>query len=132
MMENGVKKDIAQEQQQTWTRRRVATAGLMGVAAVFVSGCIGGGGGGDSSDDVNLRAVYDRIQKGMDINDVELLVGVPASAQSPVRRNWEIGGQGLYVGFADYDGRSLVSSAIWKGRTDSLTKTYNYNPSLVS
>lgn len=123
-MKIDAEKKILEEQQQLWTRRRMATAGVLGMAAALVSGCLGGGGGDSSDDDVDLRAAYDRIQEGMTISDVERVVGVPANMQNQGRRDWERGNEGLYVSFSEFGGRWLVMGVIWKGNGNSLTKTY--------
>lgn len=123
-MKIDAEKKILEEQQQPWTRRRMATVGVLGIAAVFVSGCLGGGGGDSSDDDVDLRAAYDRIQEGMTIRDVERVVGVPANMHNQGRRDWERGNEGLYVSFSEFGEQWLVMGVIWKGNGNSLTKTY--------
>ena len=113
MMKNGIKKSTAQEQK--WTRRHMGVAAMAGVAAVFLSGCIGGGGGDSSDDGVDLRAAYDRIHAGMSHADVARAVGVqPRNPDNKISQYWDSGNQHMKVGFAEWSGRGwLVGSVEW-------------------
>ena len=126
------KKSLVEQQQSSWTRRRMVT---VGVATVFVSGCIGGGGGDSSDDGVDLRAAYDRIHEGMNHADVARAVGAqPTTPENKFTQYWVSGNQKLYVTFSEWPGRGwLVGGVQWTrlDRAGDLTKTYNYNPSLV-
>ena len=126
-MKNGME-NMAQEQK--WTRRRMATAGMMGMAAVFVSGCIGGGGGGSSDDDgVDLRAAYDRIHEGMNHADVARAVGVQSrNPDNRISQYWDSGNQHMKVSFGDWADRGWLVGAVewWTADGKELVKTFNY------
>lgn len=95
------------------TKVKLALAGLL---IAGLSAC-GGGGGGDSSDDVDLRAAYDRINRNcMTHADVEKAVGVsPSSSPNSGRRNWTAGNQRLDVTFARLDNGVYVSNGVqWR------------------
>jgi len=123
MMGNGME-HIAQEQK--WTRRRVAAVGLMGMVTVFVSGCIGGGGGDSSDDnDVDLRAMYDKIHGGMTHDEVTRIIGYQPQSISNATRIWDSGNQHLNVGFSEYNGAWLtVGVRWWTSGGQELTKTF--------
>jgi len=126
---NAQKKSIDEHRQQKpWTRRRMATAGMLSMAAVFVSGCLGGGGGGDSDDGVDLRAAYDRIQEGMSHADVARAVGVqPSNPENKFTQYWNSGSQNMTVTFADWGEQGwLVGGVRWYqvGHAGDLTKTF--------
>lgn len=102
-------------EQQLWTRRRMATVGILSMATVFVSGCIGGGGGDSSDDGVDLRAAYDRIHEGMNHADVARAVGVqPRNPDEKVSQYWDSGSQHMKIGFVEWsEGGWLVSYVDW-------------------
>lgn len=114
-MKIDAQKKSVHEQQQSWTRRRMAAAGMLGMAAVFVSGCIGGGGGDSSDDSVDLRAAYDRIHEGMNHADVARAVGVqPRNPDNKISQYWDSGNQHMKVGFVEWSDRGwLVSGVEW-------------------
>lgn len=106
---------------------KVAMAGLL---IAGLSAC-GGGGGGDSSDDVDLRAAYDRINRTcMTFADVDAAVGRPADEvpNSGLKR-WESGNQRLTVTFAELrSGVSVSNGVTWNevpGR--ELSKDFSPN-----
>lgn len=108
------KENLVEQQQQPWTRRRMAMAGVLGMSVVFVSGCLGGGGGSDD-DGVDLRAAYDRIQGGMTHEEVDRAVGVsPTNVPNDGRRRWIVGRENLDVTFANMGGGVwMVNGATW-------------------
>jgi hypothetical protein len=73
----------------------------LALAAVLTAGLAACGGGGGGSDDVDLRAAYDRINRDcMTYTDVEKAVGRTADeAPNAGRRNWRSGNQQLFVTF---------------------------------
>jgi hypothetical protein len=95
----------------------------LGAATVLAAGltACGGGGGGDSSDDVDLRAAYDRINRDcMTIAEVERAVGRSADeTPSNSRRRWVSGNQSLSVTFAQLNsitfnsGTFVANGATW-------------------
>lgn len=123
------KKSVDDQQQQSWTRRRMATVGILGMAAVFVSGCIGGGGGDSSDDGVDLRAAYDRIHEGMNHADVARAVGVqPRNPDNKFSQYWDSGSQHMKVSFSEWTGRGWLVGAVewWTADGKEHVKTYNY------
>lgn len=108
---------MTDQRKSGWVKRssprttvKLAMAGLL---IAGISAC-GGGGGGDSSDDLDLRAAYDRINRScMTYSDVEKAVGRPADeAPDSGRRNWASGNQQLFVTFAERDPKPAVISGV--------------------
>jgi hypothetical protein len=94
------------------TTVKVAMAGLL---IAGLSAC-GGGGGGDSSDDVNLRAAYDRINRDcMTYSDIDRAVGRTADeTPNAGRRRWVSGNENLTVLFTSLrSGTQVAGVAIW-------------------
>lgn len=111
-------------EQQLWTRRRMATAGMLGMATVFVSGCIGGSGD-SSDDDVDLRAMYDRIHEGMTHEEVSRVIGYQPQTASDATRIWDSGSQHLNVSFSRFDGIWVTVGVLWwTSSGQELTKTF--------
>lgn len=124
-MKIDVQKDSIVEKQNFWTRRRMAMAGVLGMAAVFVSAC--GGGGGSDDDDVDLRAAYDRIVAGMNHADVARAVGVqPGNPENKFTQYWDSGSQHMSVGFSEWPGRGWLVGSVhwWTSSGQELTKTF--------
>lgn len=95
------------------TTVKVAMAGLL---IAGLSAC-GGGGGGDSSDDVDLRAAYDRINRDcMTYADVEKTVGRPAdNSPHSETSHWVAGNERVTVYFVPLgSGKYVISSAFWR------------------
>lgn len=107
---------ISQHDQGLKQTRGINVVGRFALVVVLsaVLGACGGGSGGDSSDDVDLRASYDRInQECMTYSDVERAVGRAADeAPDRGRRNWTSGNQRLYVTFAEIGSNSAVISGV--------------------
>jgi hypothetical protein len=93
--------------------RTMVRLGAVTALAAGLTAC-GGEGGGDSSDDVDLRAAYDRINRScMTYSDVEKAVGRSADeAPHSGRRNWVSGNQQLFVTFAERDPKPAVISGV--------------------
>ncbi len=88
----------------------------LALAAVLTAGLAACGGGGGGSDDVDLRAAYDRINRTcMTHSDVVNAVGVePSSAPNNENRIWRSGDQRLFVTFAVVDsGVFVINGAQW-------------------
>jgi hypothetical protein len=85
------------------------------LAAVLTAGLAACGGGGGGSDDVDLRAAYDRINRAcMTISDVEKAVGVPpTSAPNDGNRIWTSGDQRLQVQFTPLDSLIVAGAVTW-------------------
>ena len=113
------------EMQQT--RRMVLRMGAGGVLTVGLVAC-GGGGGGSESDDIDLRAAYDRIVAGMSEKDVIRAVGREPNGVDIRRYDWSDGnGQLLLVRFLS-DDSGIVSSVDWNKLTvptGSLNKRFD-------
>lgn len=86
---------------------------LSGVLAASLSAC-GGGSGGDSSDDVDLRAAYDRLnQNCMTYADVDRAVGrSPDEVPHAFLRRWRSGNQTLTATFVVLRSGEYVSNGI--------------------
>lgn len=95
------------------TPRTTVKLAMAGLLIAGMSAC-GGGGGGDSSDEVDLRAAYDRINCAcMTYSDVEKAVGRSADeAPHSGRRTWVSGNQQLFVTFAEREQRPAVISGV--------------------
>lgn len=95
------------------TTVKLAMAGLL---IAGLSAC-GGGGGGDSSDDVDLRAAYDRIDRDcMTYVDVEKVIGRPAD-NSPNKEtsHWESGNERITIYFVPLgSGKYVIGTAFWR------------------
>lgn len=88
---------------------------LSGVLVGGLSAC-GGGGGGGNSDDVDLRAAYDRLnQECMTYADVDRAVGrSPDEVPHAYMRRWRSGNQTLTVNFAlTRSGGYVPNSVAW-------------------
>ena len=87
-----------------------------------------GGGGGSESDDIDLRAAYDRIVAGMSEKDVIRAVGREPNGVDIRRYDWSDGnGQLLLVRFLS-DDSGIVSSVDWNKLTvptGSLNKRFD-------
>ncbi len=99
-------------------------------AAVLTAGLAACGGGGGGSDDVDLRAAYDRINRDcMTIADVEKAVGVPpTSAPNDGNRIWTSGNQRLQVQFTKLDSLIVAGVASWNLiPSQSIEKAFDIN-----
>jgi len=96
--------------------KRSFVKGHLALAAVLsasLAAC-GGGGGGDGSDDVDLRAAYDRInQNCMTYADVDRAVGrSPDEVPHAFLRRWRSGNQTLTATFAVLSSGGYVSNGV--------------------
>ncbi len=87
----------------------------LALAAVLTAGLAACGGGGGGSDDVDLRAAYDRINRAcMTIAEVESAVGVPATdTPNDGNRIWTSGNQRLAVFFVPTDTTNVAGVVKW-------------------
>lgn len=105
-------------------RRLLGRWALGGTAALALAAC-GGGGGGDDSDEIDLRAAYDRVVEGMTIAQVIRAVGRDPSETSPVSTGigsmlWIDGkGQQLNVGIGDTS--RTTTWVVWTRLTSPAT-----------
>jgi hypothetical protein len=85
-------------------RQLLAKFSLGGTALAALAAC-GGGGGGDDSDEIDLRAAYDRVVEGMSAAQVIRAVGrEPNSTSSDGTMYWSENGQQLDVDINDTTG----------------------------
>ncbi len=99
-------------------RRLLGRLVLGGTAGLALAAC-GGGGGDDDSEDIDLRAAYDRVGEGMTRSEVVRAVGrEPDSTTSDATMNWGENGQVLWVDISELTGRTY-----WV-RWDSLVVPY--------
>jgi hypothetical protein len=85
-------------------RRLLGRLVLGGTAGLALAAC-GGGGGGDDSDEINIRAAYDRVVEGMTRAQVVRAVGrEPNSVSSGETLRWSENGQQLGVDIHDTTG----------------------------
>ncbi len=96
-------------------RRAVLRMGAGGVLAVGLAAC--GGGGGDDSDDIDLRAAYDKIVDGMTRADAIRIVGRNPNSESSDRTMYWSDGKGQQL---DVDVQQDNDSITWV-RWDKLT-----------
>lgn len=110
-------------------RRRFALLALGGAAAATLAAC---GGGSGSDGDIDLLAIYNRLEDGMTFDEVTALVGRPADdldSERPDRfQGWTEGGQSLNVVFNFGDG-DVITSAKWDqiSPPKSLSRVFEEN-----
>lgn len=109
-------------------RRLLGRLALGGTVSLVLAAC-GGGGGDDDGAALDLRAAYDRVQEGMDHEEVNKAVGGAPIDVSDVSRGWSSGNQRLYVDFdIPRPGEFYVVGVQWKQiGGGELTKTFNPN-----
>lgn len=107
---------VAERKSSSMKRSIPRTTVKLAMAGLLIAGmsACGGGGGGDSSDDVDLRAAYDRINRScMTFADVDKAIGRPADdVPSAGRKRWESGNQRLSVTFAVLSSGLSVSNGV--------------------
>lgn len=110
-------------------RRLLSRLALGGTAALVLAACGGGGGGDDDGAALDLRAAYDRVQEGMDHEEVNKAVGGTPLDVSDFSRVWRSGNQSLYVSFDKLrSGEFYVVGVQWSQiGGGELTETFDPN-----
>lgn len=100
-------------------RRRILHWAIGSSMAGILIAC-GGGGGDDSDDSQDLRAAIDRLQPGMNTDEVIAAVGWPPN-NGPT--HWENSSGFLHVQMNGLPGEEIITGALYDG-IERVDRTY--------
>ena len=114
------------EEQTSMDRRRMVVKLMLGsFAGLAVAACGGGGGSGSSSEGSHdLRAALDRLQPGMNLEQVIAAVGWAPNDGSP---DWDDGDEWLNVTInVGINGNpdTQITAAQWHGSSGDIRRSY--------
>ena len=116
------------DQAQGLQRRQLGRMALGAVALWGLAAC--GGGGGDSNKALNLREAYDRVEGGMNHEQVKNAVGAERTGGTLMTEYWQNDSEMLTVNYVKtLDGERYYAGTIsWDGLGGGGYEQKEYHP----